>query len=294
MLIARKNKDTGEIEYTGGTAVDEELSLASSNPVQNKVVTSKFSEVSEEINALKKSVSDGKKAVADALTGQGVTTATDAPFATMAENVETVGTNKYNAGKTDYEPTQATISDNGILTVKNNAGVTRLTKTFSNSYYKGKTDYKPTSATLDNNGYLEVKNNAGDALLAKTFTNSYYKGRKDGFDYLGELIFDRDMSFTHDYDLYTDTGKTVTVSGDYIYQIRVNNDRYVAFTGIGLVSTHWAIVICNNDYAKTVQVGIKVENGVVKVGTRRGGYAPSSLNVKVALIGVSYDKLYYW
>ncbi len=141
MLIARKNKDTGEIEYTGGgTAVDEELSLASSNPVQNKVVTSKFSEVSEEINALKKSVSDGKKAVADALTGQWVATAEDAAFATMAENIDIVATNGYNAGKTDYEPTQATISDKGMLTVKNSAGVARFYKSFPNNYNAGVTD----------------------------------------------------------------------------------------------------------------------------------------------------------
>ena len=140
MLIARKNKDTGEIEYTGSTAVDEELSSISPNPVQNKVITSKFSEVSEEIHALKKSVSDGKKAVADALTGQGVTTATDATFATMAENVGTVGTNKYNAGKTDYNPTDATLGNDGVLTVKNSAGTTRLTKTFSNNYNKGVSD----------------------------------------------------------------------------------------------------------------------------------------------------------
>ena len=77
---------------------DDALSAASENPIQNKVITSKFAEVSEEIESLKKSVSDGKKAVADALTGQGVATAEDAPFATMAENVGTVGTNKYNAG----------------------------------------------------------------------------------------------------------------------------------------------------------------------------------------------------
>lgn len=51
-----------------------------------------------EVDALKKSVSDGKTLVANAITGQGVTTATDATFATMATNIGTVATNKYNAG----------------------------------------------------------------------------------------------------------------------------------------------------------------------------------------------------
>lgn len=53
-----------------------------------------------EVDSLKKSVSDGKTTVANAITGQGVTTATDATFATMATNIATVGTNKYNAGVT--------------------------------------------------------------------------------------------------------------------------------------------------------------------------------------------------
>lgn len=52
----------------------------------------------DEIDALKKSVSDGKKSVAVAITAQGVNTATDAEFSTMATNIKTVGTNKYNAG----------------------------------------------------------------------------------------------------------------------------------------------------------------------------------------------------
>ncbi len=50
------------------------------------------------IEALKKSVSDGKTAVAGAITENGVETATDAEFATMATNIGTVATNKYNAG----------------------------------------------------------------------------------------------------------------------------------------------------------------------------------------------------
>lgn len=52
----------------------------------------------EQFDALKKSVSDGKTLVADAITGKGVTTATDAAFATMASNISTMGTNQYNAG----------------------------------------------------------------------------------------------------------------------------------------------------------------------------------------------------
>ena len=46
--------------------------------------------VQGEMNELKKSVSDGKSSVADAVTGMGVSTAADATFETMAENVEKI------------------------------------------------------------------------------------------------------------------------------------------------------------------------------------------------------------
>ena len=54
--------------------------------------------INREITATKKSVSDGKSAVASAITAQGVTTAADATFDVMAANVGKVGTDKYNTG----------------------------------------------------------------------------------------------------------------------------------------------------------------------------------------------------
>ncbi len=55
-------------------------------------------EIANELNTGFTSVSEGKKAVATALTNQGVSTSATATFATIASNVSKVGTNKYNAG----------------------------------------------------------------------------------------------------------------------------------------------------------------------------------------------------
>lgn len=54
--------------------------------------------LSTNVDVLKKSVSDGKQSVAYAITKQGVSTAADATFGTMANNIGIVGTNKYNTG----------------------------------------------------------------------------------------------------------------------------------------------------------------------------------------------------
>lgn len=67
--------------------VDDALSDESTNPVQNKAVN-------KAIESLKKSVSDGKIKVANAITGKGVTTATDATFDTMAKNISIIENNK--------------------------------------------------------------------------------------------------------------------------------------------------------------------------------------------------------
>ena len=79
---------TGHVITTG--SVDTALSDTSTNPVQNKVVK-------EYMDTLKKSVSDGKTKVANAITGKGVKTATDATFDVMAENISKIDTETHGA-----------------------------------------------------------------------------------------------------------------------------------------------------------------------------------------------------
>ena len=87
------NKETKTYQKVAGTAevavVDAEMSDTSTNTVQNKVIK-KY--VDDETNALKKSVSDGKTKVANAITDKGVETATDATFDVMAENISKIET----------------------------------------------------------------------------------------------------------------------------------------------------------------------------------------------------------
>ena len=53
-------------------------------------VDNNLTDVQTEISEIKKSVSDGKKLVANAITEKGISTATDATFAVMAENVRSI------------------------------------------------------------------------------------------------------------------------------------------------------------------------------------------------------------
>ena len=133
--------------------------------------------IDEEITELKKSVSDGKTLVANAITGKGVATATNAEFVTMATNINTVATNKYNEGVT-YADGRANASSTNYITGYN-AGVSATKKgtasasqvlsgyTFTNASSVG------SSGTMTNNGAVSQTLNADGSY---TIPVGYHNG----------------------------------------------------------------------------------------------------------------------
>ena len=82
----------------------------------------------------------------------------------------------YSIGKTDYNPSTATLSDTGSLVVKNAAGTQIYGSTFSNSYNAAMIKYEPYSSYIAKDGTVEVYNYAGDTILSGTTDNSYNAG----------------------------------------------------------------------------------------------------------------------
>ena len=68
------------------------LDARQANPNVEGSLGAQIKATNETVNTLKKSVSDGKTTVANAITAKGVTTATDATFATMANNISQIET----------------------------------------------------------------------------------------------------------------------------------------------------------------------------------------------------------
>ena len=88
MALYKNNTSTGELNLLAGSAaVDNKLNKDSSNPVQNKIITTKINELERSFAEAKKSVSDGKTLVATAITDKGVATSQTDSFVTMAENI---------------------------------------------------------------------------------------------------------------------------------------------------------------------------------------------------------------
>lgn len=78
-----KMPTANEVGALSNTTKATDIGGASAEVVEN---------LSDELEEVKKSVSDGKTEVATAITAKGVTTATDAEFATMASNIESITT----------------------------------------------------------------------------------------------------------------------------------------------------------------------------------------------------------
>lgn len=134
-----------------------------------------------------KSVSDGKSTVASAITAQGVSTAADAEFATIAANIATAGNARYNKGVTDADNRVNTASTNykSGYNAGKSAGVSsgcciagwRSTAAYSNGQWvPGWTGVNPNFFTVNSAGIIPVKN-----FTATVYWQGYNKRDIDFF-----------------------------------------------------------------------------------------------------------------
>lgn len=81
------------VERSEGTISQEgdAFSAKNMNDLEQRIAD-EFDEINNTIESCFQSVSDGKSKIASAITGKGVTTASDATFETMAENVKKIST----------------------------------------------------------------------------------------------------------------------------------------------------------------------------------------------------------
>ena len=191
--------------------------------------------VKTEVASLKKSVSDGKTAVAGAITDKGITTATDAAFATMADNISHIST-------LATETADATATAAQILSGKR-------------AYVKG----SPVVGTMPNNGGVSAAISSGSLkagyTTGGTITNLTSGNIKKGVNIGGvvgslsenstKLALIKRASFSMRYSggSYSYSGASLSVTTTIPIKAVISTHPYCSFT--------WAVGAFSGDTLST-------------------------------------------
>ena len=145
--------DNADLRKTVGYADFSNLAPTLTEAVGNEPLETTAKTLSGGINELKKSVSDGKAKVANAITAQGVSTATDATFQTMADNIATLAGNLSSASADSYNKGYA----QGVTDADNRANVNSVN--YKAGYSAGINSVSLQTTAISYNGGTGVKTN---------------------------------------------------------------------------------------------------------------------------------------
>lgn len=227
--------DTDTVEYRFGAMKGVTSSLATDNDEfalsasAGKNLQDQCTQLNQSLDGCLKSVSDGKKTVASAITAQGVSTAVDAEFATMAANIGSVGTNKYSAGrrqgrsdvtsspnsyglytKSQYDSNYSTGQANGSNSVKSNGSKSAIWLIRNNS---------PASLLCYDGNYFTA---SGNTVYCKE--SGSYLIANEGYDLSGNININGSSSWYGDCNVYHGgTTRSLPAGGYIIPNISANS-----------------------------------------------------------------------
>lgn len=167
-LIKESGSEVVTVERNEGTVSQEgdAFNATNMNDLEERV-SDAFWELE---NDLKKSVSDGKTLVANAITEKKVNTATDATFETMAQNIRKIATGSGNATVKDVlsGKTFSTSSGEYTGTMENRGAVSKSLKTGESytvpeGYHNGKGKINVSDLGVYNTAVLEDSCGGGDS-----------------------------------------------------------------------------------------------------------------------------------
>ena len=212
--------DNATLERIVGHSEIANLGNSLTEIVGNEPLETTAKTLSGGMNELKKSVSDGKKKVAEAITGIGVATPADADFATMATNITTAGAN---AGSNGY----ANGYNKGVTDADNRANVNSVN--YKTGYNKGVADADNRTNTSSAN--YKAGYNAGKKAVPSFYG---YSTNEVAFDFDNiESVYVSSGSFV----MYGGNSLSSTSNGQGTYSAPItvtksfSGYRYIKLTG---------------------------------------------------------------
>ena len=212
--------DNADLRKTVGYADFSNLATTLTEAVGNSTLETTAKTLSGGINELKKSVSDGKKLLADTITKNGVSTAGDATFKTMADNIDTIASNANSASADSYNKGYA----QGVTDADNRANAN------STNY---KTGYNAGVADADN------RTNVNSANYKAGYNAGVSAGKYTNIRLTNNWISNRASEYTDNSTTHTCSSSITLGAGNYIV-VGVNsyvNDCLSVWGGINVSGT---------------------------------------------------------
>ena len=205
-------RDEGQVSQEG-----DAFNADNMNDLEQRI-SDEFDSLNQSLNDTKKSVSDGKSSIASAITNNGVTTASDATFATLASSVQALATNRYNVGRT-----------------QGRSDVTGSPNSYS-LYTKSQYDSNYTSGY--NAGVSATENKGGNCAIWLYGASSSLKGLyydENCFSRSGNTLYIKKSGTYYIATTGYTTGSNVNVNGNnrYVGDISAYNGGYSVYLSQG-------------------------------------------------------------
>lgn len=262
-----------------------------------------LSDINEEINELKKSVSDGKSAVKSAITSMGVSTSSDATFDTLATNITKITPSISGSWSESTYTATATVGGNQKTTTTTLGGNVTAPHVLTGYTFSSENAGRNINGTMENKGYPEVGSmtqsvnttitNATSNATTGRFDsnlngNGYYTG---AYFYVpnctpanikaGVKVGGKNAYLTGTYTSDADAAATNILSGKTAY---VNGTKVTgSMTNRGAVALNQFSVSENKraEVVYTIPAGYHNGNGTVKTFGAIGTYKGDPATIKL-------------
>ena len=240
--------DIAQVTETVQSGIEQVLADTEDLNNDHNTLDAKLDTITTELSAIKKSVSDGKTLVAGAITAKGIDTATDAEFATIASNIESIVTLDSAPGleAQSYTPGTSNIVIGAGNYLRGDQTIVGDSNLVAGNIAKGKSIFGVTG-TYAPGAFANISNIGSSISLSSSTTYSISSAPKILFFRLWttaqyllldvstlKVVYTSGMNFTKGTSTAISSGSTISLNTQYYFEY---NGYYNNFTLLNAVCT---------------------------------------------------------